>query len=97
MGIVNNGIFSFGHNIIGGEIIIEVEKIELGKNWFIERLEGGIWFLVDKRDPEKAIPFPALKVRKGMHKGKILKQILDANELLIAQSDIVQDVFPRSF
>lgn len=73
------------------------EKIELGKNWFIERPEGSIWYLVDKREPEKAIPFPSLKATKGMHKGKILKQILDANELLIAQSDIVQDVFPRSF
>ena len=72
-----------------------VEKIELGKNWFIERPKGSVWYLVDGREPDKAIPMPSLKIRKGMDKGKILKQILDANDLLARQSDIIQDVFPR--
>ena len=71
-----------------------MEKIELGKNWFIERPKGSIWYLVDKREADKAIPFPTLKIRKGMDKGKILKQILDANDLLARQSDIIRDVFP---
>jgi len=71
-----------------------VERIELGTYWFIERPKDSIWLLVDKRDSGKAIPMPALKIRKGMDKGKILKQILEANELLAQQSDIIRDVFP---
>jgi len=82
-------------NTIGGEYTTKIEKIELGKNWFIERPEkDSIWFLVDRREGDKAIPFPGLKVRKGMDKGKILKQILEQNDLLARQSDIIQDVFP---
>lgn len=72
----------------------KVEKIKLGKHWFIERPKGSVWYLVDDRDSLKAIPMPALKVRKGMSIIKILKQILEINELLAQQSDIVTDVFP---
>lgn len=71
-----------------------MERIKLGAHWFIWRPKGEIWYVVDDRDPHKAIPMPALKVRKGMDKGKILKQILEANELLAQQSDIIKDVFP---
>lgn len=72
-----------------------MEKIELGTNWFIERpAPNSVWYLVDKRDPGKAIPMVNLKVPKDKDKGKILKQLLDANKLLAQQSDIVQDVFP---
>jgi len=72
----------------------EVEKIKLGKHWFIERPAGSVWLLVDDRDSGKAIPFPALKVPRNKDKGKILKQILEINELLAQQSDIIADVFP---
>lgn len=72
-----------------------MKKIKLGTHWFIERPDPkSIWYLVDDRDPDKAIPMPALKVRKNTGIIKILKQILDANELLAQQSDIVTDVFP---
>lgn len=72
-----------------------MEKFKLGTYWYIEKPDPkSIWLLVDSRDDAKAIPLPALKIRKGMDKGKILKQILDANELLAQQSDIVTDVFP---
>lgn len=73
---------------------MNTEKIQLGTHWFIERPEGGIWFLVDDRDPHKMIPSPGLKVPKSKDKGKILKRILELNELLAQQSDIVKDVFP---
>ena len=71
-----------------------MDRIQLGTYWFIWRPKGGVWYLTDKRDPHKAIPFPYLKVPRDKDKGKILKQILAANELLAQQSDIVADVFP---
>lgn len=70
-----------------------METIQLGTYWFIERPKGDIWYLIDNRDPHKAIPFPGLKIPKNKDKGKILKQILERNELLAAQSDIIADVF----
>lgn len=70
------------------------ERIQLGTHWFIERPEGSVWYLVDDREPDKAIPMPGLKVRKNMDKGKILRQIVEANDLLARQSDIIADVFP---
>ena len=76
----------------------ELEKIELGENWYLEKPSpNDIWYLVDKRDEGKAVPFPSLKVTKANRddKGKLLKQILAANELLAAQTDIIQEVFPR--
>lgn len=71
-----------------------METIQLGTHWYIERPDGDIWYLIDNRDPHKAIPFPGLKVPRDKNPGKILKQILEINELLAQQSDIVTDVFP---
>jgi hypothetical protein len=73
-----------------------VETIELSKDWRLERPDkDSVWYLVDLRDENKAVPFPALKVTKANRedKGKLLKQLLDMNELL-AQTDIIRQVFP---
>lgn len=71
-----------------------MDMIQLGTYWFIWKPKGGIWYVIDNRDPHKAIPLPTLKVPRDKNKGKILKRILEINELLAAQSDIIKDVFP---
>lgn len=74
-----------------------METIELSKDFYLEKPnKNDIWYLVDKRDEDKAVPFPTLKVTKSNRddKGKLLKQLLDANELLATQTDIVRQVFP---
>ena len=74
-----------------------LETIELSKDWHLERpSKNSVWYLVDMREDDKAVPFPTLKVTKANRtgKGKLLKQLLDANELLAAQTDIIRQVFP---
>lgn len=73
-----------------------METIKLSKDWQLERpSKDSVWYLVDMREDNKAVPFPGLKVTKANRddKGKLLKQLLELNELL-GQTDIIRHVFP---
>ena len=61
-----------------------METIMLSKDWYLEKPDkDSIWFLVDKRDYDKAVPFPTLKVTNANRKdaGKLLKQLRWLNRL----------------